>query len=108
MKLMNFRRLDPLYTADGKVGLVRGAKTEEEVWAEFAGDVLRCAKVADAIMESVNDPAIPFYPADLELDGGMQEAAEGRLLTRKHVARERNKELLLKASASMPSARTEN
>jgi len=36
MKMMNFRRFDPEYTADGKVGLVRGNKLEEAVWNEFA------------------------------------------------------------------------
>jgi predicted HNH restriction endonuclease len=39
MKLMNFRRLDPQYTAGGRMGLVRGAKAEEEVWAEFASEM---------------------------------------------------------------------
>ncbi len=37
MKLMNFRRLDPEYTAGGRMGLTRGAKGDEEVWREFAG-----------------------------------------------------------------------
>lgn len=35
MKLMNFRSLDPNYTVDGKIGLERGGKLEEEVWSEF-------------------------------------------------------------------------
>jgi hypothetical protein len=50
MKLMNFRRLDPEYTAEGKKGLTRGAKADEEVWVEFAGAPDRCRKVAQAII----------------------------------------------------------
>jgi predicted HNH restriction endonuclease/predicted RNA-binding protein with PUA-like domain len=48
MKMMNFRRFDPEYTADGKVGLVRGNKLEEAVWNEFAGNPQGLAKaIAD-------------------------------------------------------------
>jgi predicted HNH restriction endonuclease len=36
MKLMNFRRFDPTYQAQGKSGLVRGNKLEEIVWRDFA------------------------------------------------------------------------
>lgn len=38
MKMMNFRRFDPEYTADGKVGLSRGGKLEEVVWNELSED----------------------------------------------------------------------
>ena len=33
MKLMNFRRFDPVFTGVGKVELSRGGKAEEEVFA---------------------------------------------------------------------------
>ncbi len=46
MKMMNFRRFDPEYTVDGKVGLVRGNRLEEVVWKEFADDR---AALADAV-----------------------------------------------------------
>ncbi|MCK1732965.1 EVE domain-containing protein [Bradyrhizobium sp. 138] len=36
MKMMNFRRFDPEYTADGRVGLTRGNKLEEVIWNEFS------------------------------------------------------------------------
>ena len=36
MKLNNFRRFDPDYTAAGHVGLTRGNKLEEAVWNDFA------------------------------------------------------------------------
>lgn len=46
MKMMNFRRLDPAFTKDGKVGLNHANKSEETVWADFAND--RPALVAAA------------------------------------------------------------
>ena len=93
MKLMNFRRLDPEYTTEGKKGLSRGAKADEEVWAEFADDPVRCHNVALAIIAAldVTDSASSW---ETEIDDGVQEAAEGRLLKRTHLARERNRALV--------------
>lgn len=58
MKMMNFRRFDPEYTADGRVGLVRGNKEEEVVWNEFSGDP---AALADAVagIHAAVDGAMP-------------------------------------------------
>ena len=92
MKLMNFRRLDPEYTSGGKKGLTRGAKGEEEVWAEFANDPGRCQAVAEAIIAALDDPEAGG--PDTTMDDGIEEAAEGRLLTRKHISRERNRKLV--------------
>jgi 5-methylcytosine-specific restriction enzyme A len=94
MKLMNFRRLDPYYTAAGKTGLTGGGKAEEEVWAEFGGDPMRCQRVAEAIIESLDDPEVGEAWIEPDIDEGIQEAEEGRLLTRKHFARERNRQLV--------------
>ncbi len=94
MKLMNFRRLDPQYTSEGKTGLARSAKADQEVWTEFAGDDLHCRQVAQAIIASLDDPEIPLTCLDPELDEGVQEAVEGRMLTRQHLARERNRKLV--------------
>jgi 5-methylcytosine-specific restriction enzyme A len=94
MKLMNFRRLDPQYTAHGRIGLARGAKAEEEVWAEFADDPERCQEVSDAISATLDDPETEPAWIDPDVDEGIQDAPEGRLLTRKHVARERNRKLV--------------
>jgi 5-methylcytosine-specific restriction enzyme A len=94
MKVMNFRRLDPEYTADGKTGLLRGAQAEEEVWAEFAGDAKRCQIVANAIMATLSDPEVAPAWLEPEVDDDLQEATEGRLLTRKHLAHERNRQLV--------------
>lgn len=91
MKLMNFRRLDPDYTTGGKKGLTRGAKGEEEVWAEFAGDPRKCEATAKAIVAAIDDPDAEGPNIVTE---GIEEAAEGRLLTRKHLSRERNRKLV--------------
>ena len=94
MKLMNLRRLDPLYIAGGKTGLGRGAKADEEVWTTFADDPVRCQQIARAIIESLDDPEVGPTWLGAGIDEGIQEAAEGRLLTRTHIARERNRQLV--------------
>lgn len=94
MKLMNFLRLDPQYTADGKTGLSRGAKAEEEVWTEFGGDAPRCRHVAQAIIASLDDRESDAIWLGPDFDDGVEEAAEGRMLTRKHIVRERNRKLV--------------
>jgi len=47
MKLMNFRRLDPKFTGSGRVGLSRGGKLEEAIWAEFANNPIECRLAAE-------------------------------------------------------------
>jgi 5-methylcytosine-specific restriction protein A len=93
MKLMNFRRLDPEYTAGGRTGLTRGARVEEQVWKEFADDPTRCGQIASAILSSADDPEAASAWLDSEIEG-IEEAEEGRVLTRKHVAYERNRKLM--------------
>jgi len=94
MKLMNFRRLDPDYTTRGRKGLPAGAKAEEEVWAQFAADPERCRQVAEAIIKSLDDSEVEAAWLEPDGDEDLQEAAEGRLLTRKHFVRERNRKLV--------------
>jgi predicted HNH restriction endonuclease len=55
MKMMNFRRFDPEYTVDGRVGLVRGNKLEEVVWNEFHADAEKLAAVVTAIRAGIVD-----------------------------------------------------
>jgi 5-methylcytosine-specific restriction enzyme A len=89
MKLMNFRRFDPVYQAQGKSGLVRGNKLEDVVWKEFASDTQRLARTAEAIRANLDvsaDDADPY--------GGIEEAQEGRILTRAHLVRERSRKLV--------------
>jgi 5-methylcytosine-specific restriction enzyme A len=94
MKLMNFRRLDPDYTTNGRTGLPAGAKAEEDVWAQFAGEPQKCRQVAEAIIASLDDPEVDAAWLEADTSQDLQEAPEGRLLTRKHLVRERNRKLV--------------
>lgn len=97
MKMMNFRRFDPEYTASGKVGLTRGNKDDEKVWNEFAGDLERLSRVAEAIRSTLTDAAVELLPSVDGYDG--VEAEEGRVLTRLHRTRERSRKLVEKRKA---------
>lgn len=92
MKLMNFRRFDSKYINDGKVGLTRGNKDEQIVWNEFSSNPLRLSAVAKAIRLSINQHNNDQELASVEPD--IQEAEEGRVLTRMHRIRERSKKLV--------------
>jgi 5-methylcytosine-specific restriction protein A len=94
MKLMNFRSLDLTYTGEGKVGLSRGAKADAEVWAEFAADPARCQLVAESIIAVLDDPEVGTPSSEPDVSEELLEAPEGRLLVRKHFARERNRKLV--------------
>jgi 5-methylcytosine-specific restriction protein A len=98
MKVMNFRRLDPVYIAQGKKGLQRGNKLEEEVWKDFANNPEKLAQAANAIRLNVTQGEIPA--ASNEEDDELAEAEEGRILTRIHRSRERSRELIEKKKAS--------
>lgn len=93
MKLMNFRSYDPEFTKYGKVGLTRGNKDEEVVWNEFAANPERLSLTASAIRSAIEKPA-----DDLDLsvpeEPEIQEAQEGRVLTRLHRFRERDRKLV--------------
>ncbi|MBS0235166.1 MAG: EVE domain-containing protein [Proteobacteria bacterium] len=58
MKMMNFRRFDPDYTADGRVGFVRGNKEEEVVWSEFSSDPAALAAAVADIHAAVDSAAL--------------------------------------------------
>ena len=88
MKIMNFRRFDPQYTAGGKVGLGRGSKQEEVVWNEFADCPERLQEIATAICASIKSQQVPQGSWTDEEDE--QTATEGRVLTRLHRTRERD------------------
>jgi 5-methylcytosine-specific restriction protein A len=95
MKLMNFRRFDPAYTAAGKTGLSRGNRDEERVWAEFSSTPPRLFETAKAIRAAVrlNEPHFSAIALNEE-EEGQTEAPEGRLLTRLHRYRERDRDLV--------------
>lgn len=54
MKLMNFRRFDPRFQSEGKVGLTRGNRLEEVVWSEFSSDRVRLERAAQEIKAGMN------------------------------------------------------
>jgi 5-methylcytosine-specific restriction enzyme A len=93
MKLMNFMRLDPHYLGAGKSGLPRGNKDEAVVWQRFAANVPRLDAVAEAIRLSVGLADGSAAPS-IDRPPGMAEAEEGAVLTRGHLRRERNKNLV--------------
>lgn len=89
MKLMNFRRFDPTFTESGRVGLSRGGRAEEEIWAEFAHDPERCRQVAEtikAVLASAGNDEIRTELAGEDIE----EAEEGRVITALHRRYERN------------------
>ncbi|MGE8944529.1 HNH endonuclease [Leptospira interrogans] len=90
MKMMNFRRFDPAFTSSGRVGLSRGNKDEGEVWKLYASSPERLRAVADAIRLELATDGI----RQLSVDEEDIEAEEGRLLTRVHLKRERNRALV--------------
>jgi 5-methylcytosine-specific restriction enzyme A len=97
MKVTNFRRLDPVYIAQGKKGLQRGNKLEEDVWNDFAGNHEKLAQTANAIRLAVMKEQVPI--ASEEEDDEIAEAVEGRILTRLHRTRERSRKLIEKKKA---------
>jgi 5-methylcytosine-specific restriction enzyme A len=99
MKVMNFRRFDPQYTEQGKKGLQRGGKLELEVWNDFAGKAVELSEVVKSIRLALSEGTVPV--ASEEEDEEVAEADEGRILTRIHRARERNRELVARKKAAV-------
>jgi 5-methylcytosine-specific restriction protein A len=102
MKTMNFRRFDPAYTAQGKKGLQRGGKLEEDIWNDFANAPRTLAETASAIRLIVKNGRIPRSSLDEEDE--LADAEEGRILTRVHRSRERSRELVERKKALMLKA----
>jgi len=101
MKMMNFRRFDPIYRAQGKKGLTRGSELEEEVWNDFASNPIHLTETAAAIKANVES----FY-SDIDEIDEIEEAEEGRILTQAHIVRERSRKLVeAKKAASFRTTR---
>lgn len=100
MKLMNFRRLDPVFQAQKKRGLTRGAEGETVVWERYANDPDGLKLAADLIRTSITIPILPIatLPDDENDD---LEGAEGSAIVRTHVVRERNKRLVQQKKAEV-------
>ena len=84
MKLGNFLAVDPAYEG---VGLSRGSRLEKEIWDEFASEPYRLRDLAEAIRSNrkAAEPPEPYRTPEDE------EFPEGRILTRVHKQRERNR-----------------
>ena len=93
MKLMNFRRCDPIFQKTGTTGLTRGNKLEGEVWNEYSGNPDKLREVVTALRAVVENPG-NFEDLSGPDEPGMEDAPEGNLLTRVHRSRERNKKLV--------------
>jgi 5-methylcytosine-specific restriction protein A len=98
MKAMNFRRFDPVYTSQGKKGLERGGRLEAEVWSDFISRPQLLAETANAIRLNVTK-GVPIEPSSSEDDEEF-EAEEGKVLTRVHFSRERNRKLVEQKKAA--------
>lgn len=86
-KLANFQAVDPGYPGKGLTG--NGYQREEKaVWAEFSSNLARLRKTAMAI-RSAGIHALEIGPI-LPQFGYDEEVAEGQLLFRVHLERERN------------------
>lgn len=103
MKLMNFRRFDPEYTATGKVGLARGNSDEQIVWNLFASDPVRLRRTAQAIRDAVTSGTVSLVASDIDVDG--VEAEEGAVFTRMHRQRERDRKIIEKKKSAVIAAR---
>jgi 5-methylcytosine-specific restriction enzyme A len=92
MKLCNFLPLDPSYK--GK-GLRRGGAEDLAVWKEFSSDPALLAETAAAIRSYASDRSLVTFSAIDE-----DEFAEGRLLYRAHITRERSPALVKQVKRS--------
>ena len=97
MKMMNFRRFDPAFLARGRIGLTRGNKQEGTVWKEFSQDRERLRRVAAAIRDAVGKGSV-IQPSTEDDDRDV-DAPEGRILSRLHMSRERNRAIVEKRKA---------
>lgn len=91
MKMMNFRRVDPEFTSQGKAGLTRGAGLEQRVWDAYESDLPLLKAHADAIRFAIGDHRIPLTLDQHEDD---YEGEEGGTLLKLHVSRERDRKLI--------------
>ena len=103
LKLYNFVALDP----DAETaGMARGGRRDAQVWDEFARDRGRLSAAAAAIRANLT--AVTPRQAEVT-EEEIEDAPEGRLLTRVHRQRERSAKLVerKKAAAMRVSGRLE-
>ena len=102
MKLANFLSIDPNHLGEG---LRRGNRLEQEVWDEFAADPYRLRRTARAIATEqrryVAEARAPYNPDENALE---DEFPEGRVLTRLHKERERDRNAVRRKKAKVLAA----
>jgi 5-methylcytosine-specific restriction protein A len=93
MKMMNFRSLDPQFTTEGKKGLTRRNGDELIVWTLYADRLDHLDKLVASIKAAVDyDVEDTGISDEDEID--IEDCEEGRVLTRMHRYRERNRKLV--------------
>ncbi|MGH2592418.1 MAG: HNH endonuclease, partial [Anaerolineae bacterium] len=86
MKLGNFLSIDPEYSG---TGLKRGGKLDREVWSEFAHDIDKLELTTASIGKTASWVAETRATYDYGPDD--DEFSEGKILTRLHKRKERNR-----------------
>jgi 5-methylcytosine-specific restriction protein A len=87
LKVSNFAAIDPSSSIAGMPHVGRG---DIKVWEEFNGDRGRLRRAAEAIRANI----MTLTPTQASVDeDDVEEAEEGRILTRTHRARERDEKL---------------
>lgn len=94
MKLMNFRALDPEHSG----GLPNAGAGDLAVWKEFSGAPKRLQSAADTIRSILQAPT---KETDREAPDEVSEASEGRLVTRIHTSRERDRKIVRAKKAAV-------
>jgi 5-methylcytosine-specific restriction enzyme A len=98
MKVANLVALDPEAETEG---MSRGSRLDARVFAEFGSDLPRLVATADAIRANLAS----LTPAEAEIeDDEVEDAPEGRILTRTHQTRERNRGLVRRRKAAAMEA----
>lgn len=89
MKLGNF-----LYLDEQRKGLSKGTALDREVWGKFAHDQRLLRSYAGVIQKQARQIQEAGWSTDAEPIDAVAEALEGKILTRYHVFRERNRKLV--------------
>jgi len=90
MKLMNFHHFNPNHPGEGLSG---GSKLDEEIFLEFKDDLKNLFRISNSITKTLESDE-PLAVPDLDDEGF--ESQEGKLLTRVHRFRERDRAIIKK------------
>lgn len=93
MKLMNFRGIDPNFTLAGKKGLTQGSKDDKVVWNLYV-DNLAYLDTLVAKIKAALDCDVAETGISEDDENEIEDCEEGRVMTRMHRFRERNRKLV--------------